>query len=65
MVFESPETIGFIDMLLAPYGLQNEQTHIPHGVGFFMPKRTANPRKHWGQHVERWRKEESVYYCKY
>ena len=22
-----------------PYGLQNEQTHIPHDVGFFMPSR--------------------------
>ena len=45
MPVETPETIGFIDMLLAPYGLQNEQTHIPHGVGFFRPKRTANLRQ--------------------
>ena len=37
-----------------PYGLPNDKTHTPHGVGFFMPKRTSNPRKHWGQLVECW-----------
>jgi len=36
MVFESPETIGFIDMLLAPYGLLSKSSHLQQVRGFFV-----------------------------
>ena len=36
MVFESPETIGFIDMLLAPYGLLSKSSHRQQVRGFFV-----------------------------
>jgi len=35
MVFETPETIEFIDMLLAPYGLLSKSSHLQQ-VRFFL-----------------------------
>ena len=36
MPFETPETIGFIDMLLAPYGLLSKSPHLQQVRGFLI-----------------------------
>ena len=36
MPVETPETIGFIDMLLAPYGLLSKSLHLQPMRGFLV-----------------------------
>jgi hypothetical protein len=36
MPFEAPETIGFIDMLIAPYGLLSKSSHLQQVRGFLV-----------------------------